>query len=96
MTQITTASRRGSTDERSAHARIDAAAKLLRGVHGGAPESFVALLFGHTAPEDLIVYEATELAALVRDAYALLATRKPGAAKVRFEVPPASAGDHLK
>ena len=51
------------------------------------PDDFVALLFGRAAPEDLVGYEAAELAALAREAWAFLATRKPGAPKIRFEPP---------
>src|SRR5205823_6615925 len=35
-------------------------------------------------------------AALAREAWAFLATRKPGAPKIRFESPKASDGEHLK
>ena len=34
------------------------------------PDDFVALLFGRAAPEDLVGYEASELAALAREAWA--------------------------
>jgi glutamate dehydrogenase len=83
-------------EERAARARIDAASKLLRGSKGDVPDDFVALLFARAAPEDLIVYGAGELAALGRDAWAFLATRKPGAPKIRFQQPNASEGEHLK
>jgi glutamate dehydrogenase len=95
MTRTIAADQPGSAEERLARTRVNAAAKLLHGDRGGAPESFAALLFGRVAPEDLARYEAAEIAALVRDAYAFLASRKAGAAKVRFESPDA-AGDHLK
>ena len=41
-------------------------------------------------------YDAAELAALARDAWAFFATRKPGAPKIRFESPDASLGERLK
>ena len=41
-------------EERAARARIDAAAKLLRGDKSKVPDDFVALLFGRAAPEDLV------------------------------------------
>ena len=47
----------------------------------------------------MIGYEAGELAALAREAWAFLAVRKPGAPKIRFEQPAddkASGGEHLK
>ena len=95
MTQHVTAER-SSPEERSARARIGAAAKLLRDGKGDAPDGFVALIFGRVAPEDLVRYDATELAALARDAAAFFAVRKPGAPKIRFESPDASLGDRLK
>src|SRR5882757_3615474 len=95
MTQHVTAER-SSPEERSARARIGAAAKLLRDNKSDVPDGFVALVFSRTAPEDLVRYDAAELAALARDASAFFAVRKPGAPKVRFESPDAARGDHLK
>ena len=83
-------------EERAARARIDAAAKLLRGDKSDVPDDFVALLFGRAAPEDLVGYDAAELAALAREAWAFLAARKPGAPKIRFEQPDAPDGERLK
>ena len=60
------------------------------------PDGFAALLFGRAAPEDLVGYDAAELASLARDAWAFFATRKPGAPKIRFESPAASGGERLK
>src|SRR4051812_45703856 len=83
-------------EERAARARLDAASKLLRGGKSDVPGDFVALLFGRAAPEDLVGYDAAELSALGREAWAFLATRKLGAPKIRFESPNASEGEHLK
>ena len=77
-------------EQRAARARVDAASKLLKGAKGDksdVPDDFAALLFGQVAPEDLIGYTAAELAALSREAFAFLGTRKPGAPKIRFESP---------
>src|SRR6476661_9759793 len=87
---------RPDREDRAARARIDAAAKLLRGGKSDVPDDYVALLFGRAAPEDLVGYEAAELAALAREAWAFVATRKPAAPKIRFEQPKASDGEHLK
>src|SRR4029078_13619652 len=95
MNQQAITSRPGS-EERAARARIDAAAKLLRSDKGNVPAEFVALLFGRAAPEDLVGYEAAELAVLAREAWAFVATRKAGAPKIRLEQPKASDGEHLK
>ena len=82
-------------EERAARTRIDAAAKLLRAGKSNVPDDFVALLFARAAPEDLVGYDAAELAALARETWAFLASRKPGKPKLRFEQP-AQAGDRLK
>jgi glutamate dehydrogenase len=83
-------------DVRPAQALIDAAAGMLAGERGEVPNGFVALLFGRTAPEDIVVHTAGELAALARDAWSFLALRRPGAPKVRLELPDAAAGERLK
>ncbi len=87
---------RPDREDRAARACIDAAAKLLRGGKSDVPDDFVALLFGRAAPEDLVGYEAAELAVLAREAWAFVATRKAGAPKIRLEQPKASDGEHLK
>ncbi len=89
-------SKRPGGEERAARTRIDAAGKLLRGDKTNVPEGFTALLLGRAAPEDLVGYEAAELAALAREAWAFLSTRRPGVAKIRFDLPRASDGEHLK
>ena len=93
MNQQTFVDRPGD-GERAASARIAAAGKLLRGDKSEAPDDFAKLLFGRGDPEDLIGYEAKELAALASAAWSFLAVRKPGAPKIRFQ--PAPDGEHLK
>src|SRR3954447_9606873 len=87
---------RPDREDRAARARIDAAAKLLRGGKRDVPDDFVALLFGRAAPEDLVGYTAAELAALAREAWAFLGTRKQGGPKIGIEQPKAADGEHLK
>src|SRR4051812_1765846 len=93
MTQQTIAEHPGG-EQHAARVRIDAADKLLRR-KDDALSGFAALLFGDVVPEDLVAYEPAELAALAREALTFLATRKAGAAKVRFDTP-APEGDRLK
>ncbi|MBX9830256.1 MAG: NAD-glutamate dehydrogenase, partial [Xanthobacteraceae bacterium] len=95
MTQHVTADR-SSPEDRSARARIGAAGKLLRESKSGASDGFAALLFARTAPEDLVRYDAAEIAVLTREAWTFFVTRKPGSPKIRFESPDASWGDRLK
>ena len=80
----------------AALALLDAAAKQLADGDGGVPGGFVASLLGRVAPEDLLRYGPQELAAFARDGWTFLTTRKPGAAKVRFDLAPATIGGQLK
>jgi glutamate dehydrogenase len=82
----------GSDEERAARALLDAASTLL----GDVPATFAALLFARTAPEDLLIYDKTEVAELARQAWAFLAERKSGEPKVHVVSPPDAAGAHLK
>jgi glutamate dehydrogenase len=77
----------GIDEERAAHALIAAAGKVLHGKHREAPEGFVGALLSRAVPEDLMRYDARELADLATDAWSFLAERKPGAPKVRLESP---------
>jgi glutamate dehydrogenase len=95
MTQHVAADR-SSPEDRSARARIGAAGKLLRDSKGDVPDGFAALMFARTAPEDLVRYDAAEIAVLTREAWTFFGTRKPGAPKIRFWSPDASWGDRLK
>src|SRR4051812_8469995 len=87
---------RPDREDRAARACIDAAAKLLRGGKSDVPDDFATLLFGRAAPEDLVGYQAAELAALAREAWAFVATRRAVAQKIGLEPPQASDGEHLK
>ena len=95
MNDTRTAAAPGPLDSeygRDARALLETAAAQL----GDVPPAFASLLFGHTAPEDLLGYDAGELAHLTRESWAFLSVRKPGEAKLRFVAPPAAAGDRLK
>src|SRR3954467_5612134 len=83
-------------EDRAARACIDAAAKLLRGSKSNVPDDFVALLFGRALPEDLVGYEAAELAALALPGWAFVATRNVAAPQIRFEQPKPSDGQRVK
>ncbi|MDQ2954031.1 MAG: NAD-glutamate dehydrogenase, partial [Pseudomonadota bacterium] len=84
----------GTEEERSARRLIEHAGALLS---GGIPPGFVARLFNHAAPEDLVGYAPEELASLAVAAWDFLAVRKPGLPKIRFVTPPVpSGGERLK
>src|SRR5262249_45296195 len=57
----------------------------------GIPANFAELLFGRTAPEDLLACSAADLARLAQDAWEFFAERQPGRPKMRVQSP----GDRL-
>ena len=66
-----------------------------KGRGGDRVQGFVARLFAHAAPEDLVGYSRDELAAVAEQALQFLQQRKPGAPKIRFATPkrrPAARG----
>jgi glutamate dehydrogenase len=75
----------GSEEERLARRLIEQASNILKGLRGGIPDSFAALLYAGAVPEDLVRYEARELADLAEASWLFLQERKPGSPKIRFE-----------
>jgi glutamate dehydrogenase len=87
----------GSPEERAVAALIAAAAALLDARQDGPPKDFVASLFSRAVPEDLLRYDAAEIAAVTVAAWSFLAVRPAGTSKVRYA--PAEtigAGERLK
>ena len=75
-------------DERHAEeALIAAAEKLLRGAKADIPDDFVAALFAHAVPEDLMHYDPRQLAVLAAATWSLLAVRKTGTPLIRLGTP---------
>ncbi|HZR89631.1 MAG TPA: NAD-glutamate dehydrogenase domain-containing protein, partial [Bradyrhizobium sp.] len=72
-------------DQRAARARIDEAASMLQGARSDIPPSFTAGLFAGVAPEDVLRYDAEDLAKLAESAWSFFSDRKPGAPKIRIE-----------
>jgi glutamate dehydrogenase len=86
----------GTEEERAARQLIEQAGLLLSALDADIPKSFLAELFASAAADDVVGYEAQELAELARDAWSFLAVRKPAAPKVRFETPREVALDRAK
>jgi glutamate dehydrogenase len=86
----------GNDEERAEAALIAAAGKILRSGHREVPDDFVAALFAHAVPEDLMRYDPRQLAELAADAWTLLAVRKPGVPKVRLETPELPGHERLR
>jgi glutamate dehydrogenase len=74
----------GTDEERAARRLIDQAGAILKGLLD-IPQSFAPLLFARVSPEDIVRYEARELAELSEAAWLFLQERRPGAPKVRLE-----------
>jgi glutamate dehydrogenase len=73
-----------SDEERAAKRLIEQAGGILKGLVE-IPPRFAPLLFARVSPEDLVRYEARELAELTEAAWLFLQERRPGASKIRFE-----------
>ena len=73
-----------SDDERAARRLIEQAGNVLRSLRD-VPDSFAPSLFARVSSEDLVRYEARELADLAEAAWLFLQDRKPRAPKIRFE-----------
>jgi glutamate dehydrogenase len=86
----------GIDDEQAARALIEQAAALVTKRRRDVPPNFVVDLFGRTAAEDLVRYQADELALLAEQAFALLANRKPAEPVIRLHSPGAAAAGALK
>ncbi|HEY2527163.1 MAG TPA: NAD-glutamate dehydrogenase [Xanthobacteraceae bacterium] len=67
-------------------ALIEAIAAALANNQPGVPADFVSALFALALPDDLERYAPEQLAAAAARSWSLFAERKPGTAKVRFEL----------
>ncbi len=74
----------GNDDDRGGQRRIEQAAALVSAGGGEVPHAFVTQFFGRAVTEDLGDYEPATLAALARQAWRFMDTRRPGAPKIRF------------
>jgi glutamate dehydrogenase len=85
-----------TADERAAHALLAQADAILRERAADAPEDFAAHLFTGAAAEDLMRYEAAELADIAAASWQFLAERNPGMPKIRVTTAPLTDGRRLK
>ncbi|KAF0120348.1 MAG: glutamate dehydrogenase [Xanthobacteraceae bacterium] len=83
-------------DARGAAAIIEQAGIILRGTEASVPADYVSDLFGRTDPEDLVAYDARDLASLAAQSYAAFARRPAGQSAIRlFDPEPTSAASQL-
>jgi glutamate dehydrogenase len=73
-----------SDEDRAARRLVEQAGGILRGLRD-IPTGFAPLLFALVSPEDLVRYEAREVAELAEAAWLFLQERRAGAPKIRFE-----------
>jgi glutamate dehydrogenase len=66
-------------------ALIGAAGAALEKRRTDIPQTFLAELFGHAAPDDLARYTPGELAAIAEQSWSMLGQRRANAPKIRFE-----------
>src|SRR5215211_3772430 len=65
-----------SDDERAARRLVEQAGTILKGLRGDMPESFAPLMYAGVSAEDLVRYEARELADMAEAAWLFLQERK--------------------
>src|SRR5215216_712218 len=82
----------GTEQERASRRLTEQMATILAGLRDDVPAGFGAALFARAAPEDLLAYEARELAALAEETWAFLFDRMPGTARIRFAAPAGPVG----
>ena len=75
----------GGDEEYAARRLVEQAGTILKGLRGDMPESFTPLLFARVSGEDLVRYEARELADLAEAAWLFLQQRTAGVPKIRLE-----------
>src|SRR5262249_48126442 len=85
----------GREEEQVAALLVATAGTMLESQGTGAPKAFAEALFGLSVPEDVVRYDAHEVAALAEAAWGFLAERKAGAPKIRLDTP-AATGEHLR
>jgi glutamate dehydrogenase len=71
------------------------AGAILRSRAGRVPPDFVAQLFGGAAPEDIVHYDAAEIAAIAEGTWGFLAERQPQTRKIRIGPPQSASGRRL-
>jgi glutamate dehydrogenase len=74
-----------ASDEAAARDLLEHAQAQLSSLDPHVATGFAAQLYGRAVPEDLLHYGPADLAMLAAHAYALLAERTPGTAKIRCE-----------
>jgi glutamate dehydrogenase len=81
-----------SDEDRAVRRLIEQAQIIIKSSRGDVPDSFLPLMFAGVSAEDLVRYEAREIAELAEAAWQFLQQRKAGVPKIRFESRPGPMG----
>jgi glutamate dehydrogenase len=80
-------------DEDAARRLLREASAIVQSRVGNIPPEFLAQLFGGAAPEDLVHYQAAEIAAIAEGTWGFLGERQPHTRKIR--IGPSATGARL-
>jgi glutamate dehydrogenase len=83
-------------DDATTRALLAEAGTVFQSRVGTAPPDFVTQIFLRAAPEDLVRYEAAEIAEIAAGTWRFLAERKPRTPKIRVGTAPPTFGQRLK
>jgi len=86
----------GIGDEAAVRALLAEAGTVFQSRVGTAPPDFVSQIFVRAAPEDLVRYEAAEIAEIAAGTWRFLGERKPRTPKIRVGTAPPTFGQRLK
>jgi glutamate dehydrogenase len=82
-------------DEDAAHQLLREAGAILRSRTSDVPADFVAQVFAGAAQEDLVHYQAAEIAEIAEETWGFLKERQPQTRKIRIGPPPSVTGERL-
>src|SRR5258707_7141481 len=86
----------GFGDEDAAHQLLENATTILQNHVANAPPDFVTQVFAGAAPEDLLRYEASEIAAIAAGTWGFLSERQQQTPKIEVGSAQSTPGQRLK
>ncbi|HMA71189.1 MAG TPA: NAD-glutamate dehydrogenase [Xanthobacteraceae bacterium] len=83
-------------DERAARQLLEDAVTIFQGRTANAPPDFVMQMFARTAPEDLVRYDASEIAEITAGTWRFLGERQPHIPKIQVGSTQSTPGQRLR
>src|SRR5215467_12735203 len=83
-------------DERAARQLLEDAVTIFQGRTANAPPDFVMQMFARTAPEDLVRYDASEIAEITAGTWRFLGERQQQTPKIQFATAQSALSRRLK